>query len=127
VLLHVQRQQLALLEDLVAVEARVNDAVKVDEAVQSQLLLHLEAGRAFRARKGLRVGRAILVDQLLVVVAGRRVGKEPRADWKKMKILNFFWNFFMKFLMVFIAYTCTDAPAGPHERPRCGSRAGACT
>lgn len=79
VLLHVIVQQLSLLEDLMAVEASVDDTVEVDEAVDAQFFLHLEAERAVGTSEVSGVDLLVSVDEFLVGISRRVAGKESRA------------------------------------------------
>lgn len=77
-LLHVNFEQAIRLEDLIAVQAGSDLAVKVDEAVDPQFLLHLEENVALVALEvGLRV--VVLVRHVVMVVAGGFGGEEARA------------------------------------------------
>jgi hypothetical protein len=65
-LCHVIHQQLFLLEDLMTFSAGVNNAVEVDEAVNSKFLLHFETKRTLGAFEVLRVRLLIGMDCFLM-------------------------------------------------------------
>jgi hypothetical protein len=67
VLLHVDLQQMVSLEDLIALEASLDLSVEMDEAVNSQLFLHLEVNFALVAFE-LQLSLAVLVSIVLVIV-----------------------------------------------------------
>lgn len=65
---------------MTALWAVMDFAVEVDEAVNSKLLAHFEAGRAFSTLEFFGVLLEVLVDEFDVTVAGCCVGEEAGAD-----------------------------------------------